>query len=206
MVEEMYKEEFGDSEMNCNLSSENNTVKGKRDDVQESDNINNNNNKWEESQDNLVTVDSVQVQPQAEMDRVVNVENVVMNSGTGKLQGDQNQQRLGMNNNNNSSSNFYSISTNENGGDGGLMGTSTHATYDLSELGNFTVGSHVSLALELRNCESDGFAMSDDAIQKRRKQTLSSSPETDLLDYHFTDSGKQQHRFGNPHLLHEFVV
>ena len=108
MVEEMYKEEFGDSEMNCNLSSENNTVKGKRDDVQESDNINNNNNKWEESQDNLVTVDSVQVQPQAEMDRVVNVENVVMNSGTGKLQGDQNQQRLGLNNNNNSSSNFYS--------------------------------------------------------------------------------------------------
>ena len=206
MVEEMYKEEFGDSEMNCNLSSENNTVKGKRDDVQESDNINNNNNKWEESQDNLVTVDSVQVQPQAEMDRVVNVENVVMNSGTGKLQGDQNQQRLGLNNNNNSSSNFYSISTNENGGDGGLMGTSTHATYDLSELGNFTVGSHVSLALELRNCENDGFAMSDDAIQKRRKQTLSSSPETDLLDYHFTDSGKQQHRFGNPHLLHEFVV
>ncbi|KAG5030604.1 hypothetical protein JHK85_014586 [Glycine max] len=200
MVEEMYKEEFGDSEMNCNLSSENNTVKCKKDDlVQESDNINNN-NKWEETQDNLVTVDSVQVQPQAELDRGVNVENVVMDSGTGKLQGDQNQQRLGMNNNNN----FYSISTNQN--DGGLMGCSTHATYDLSELGNFTVGSHVSLALELRNCESDGFAMSDDAIRKRRNQALASSPETDLLDYHFTDSGKQQHRFGNPHLLHEFVV
>lgn len=157
-------------------------------------------NKWEETQDNLVTVDSVQVQPQAELDRGVNVENVVMDSGTGKLQGDQNQQRLGMNNNNN----FYSISTNQN--DGGLMGCSTHATYDLSELGNFTVGSHVSLALELRNCESDGFAMSDDAIRKRRNQALASSPETDLLDYHFTDSGKQQHRFGNPHLLHEFVV
>ncbi|KAL5144450.1 BEL1-like homeodomain protein 3 [Glycine soja] len=192
MVEEMYKEEFGDSEMNCNLSSENNTVKCKKDDlVQESDNINNN-NKWEETQDNLVTVDSVQVQPQAELDRGVNVENVVMDSGTGKLQGDQNQQRLGMNNNNN----FYSISTNQN--DGGLMGCSTHATYDLSELGNFTVGSHVSLALELRNCESDGFAMSDDAIRKRRNQALASSPETDLLDYHFTDSGKQQHRYLKP--------
>ncbi|TKY75187.1 BEL homeodomain protein 7 [Spatholobus suberectus] len=163
MVEEMYKEEFGDSEMNCNLSSEN-MVK--------------------------------------EMDRGVHAENVAMDSGTGKLQGNQNQ-RLSMNNNNNS--NLYSISTNQNGGDGSLMG-STHATYDLSELGNFTVGGHVSLALELRNCESDGFAMSDDAVHKRRNQTLASSPETDLLDYHFTDSGKQQHRFGNPHLLHEFVV
>ncbi|RHN71040.1 putative transcription factor Homeodomain-TALE-BEL family [Medicago truncatula] len=87
----------------------------------------------------------------------------------------------------------------------------------LQELGNFTTvesGGHnnVSLALELRNCESDGLATSDDdAIHKRHNnnnnQTLvSSSQSTDLLDYHFTDSGKQQHMFGNTHLLHEFVV
>jgi len=191
MVEEMYNEEFGDFEMNCNLSSEN-TVKGKRDDVQESDS-------------NLVTVDNAQPQPLAELDRGVNAENMVMNSGTEKLQGDQNL-RLGMNNiNSSSNNNLHSISTNPNGGYGSLIGSS-HATYDLSELGNFTVGGHVSLALELRNCESDGFSMSEDAIHKRGNQTLASSPETDLLDYHFTDSGKQQHRFGNPHLLHEFVV
>ncbi|ESW08624.1 hypothetical protein PHAVU_009G060400 [Phaseolus vulgaris] len=191
MVEEMYNEEFGDFEMNCNLSSEN-TVKGKRDDVQESDS-------------NLVTVDNAQPQPLAELDRGVNAENMVMHSGTEKLQGDQNL-RLGMNNiNSSSNNNLHSISTNPNGGYGSLIGSS-HATYDLSELGNFTVGGHVSLALELRNCESDGFSMSEDAIHKRGNQTLASSPETDLLDYHFTDSGKQQHRFGNPHLLHEFVV
>nr|AFK40794.1 unknown [Medicago truncatula] len=87
----------------------------------------------------------------------------------------------------------------------------------LQELGNFTTvesGGHnnVSLALELRNCESDGLATSDDdAIHKRHNnnnnQTLVSfSQSTDLLDYHFTDSGKQQHMFGNTHLLHEFVV
>ncbi|RDY11954.1 BEL1-like homeodomain protein 3, partial [Mucuna pruriens] len=178
MVEEMYKEEFGDSEMNCNLASET-TVKGKRDDVQESDN----NNKWEESQENLVTVESVQGQS--------NGENVVMDSGGGKLQGNQ-KQRLSMNNN-------YCISSNnnQNGGGESLMGSSPHGTYDISELGNFTMGGHVSLALELRNCESDGFTMSDDGIHKRRNQTLASSPETDLLDYHFTDSGKQQHRHNN---------
>ncbi|KAK7310930.1 hypothetical protein RJT34_08732 [Clitoria ternatea] len=208
MVEEMYKEEFGDSEMNCSISCENN-IKGKRDDVlQECDN-----NKWEESQDNLITVDSEQPihglksehASSSTMERGVHGEkSMVMDSGTRKLQlqGNQNQRVGDMNNN----TNLYSsvpIQTN-----GGIMGSnSTPATYDLSELGNFTtVGGHVSLALELRNCESDGFAMSDDAIHKRRNQTLASSPETDLLDYHFTDSGKQQHRFGNAHLLHEFVV
>ncbi|XP_061350793.1 BEL1-like homeodomain protein 7 [Gastrolobium bilobum] len=198
MVEEMYKEEFGESEMNCNLSSENMII-GKRDDVQASD------NKWEESQENLITVDSVQpgqlhglksehASSTTELDR----ENVT-DSGTRKLQGNQ---RFSMNND------LYSSEPmpNNQNGDGSLIMTSTPVTYDISELGNITVGGHVSLALELRNCESDGFTMSDDAIHKRRNQTLASSPETDLLDYHFTDSGKQQHRIGNPHLLHEFVV
>lgn len=205
MVEEMYKEEFGDSEMSCNLSSEN-MLKGKRDDgVQASD------DKWEESRDNLVTIDD-SVQPEqldglnsdstTEMNRGIHRGEHVMDSGTRKLEGNQ---RFSL----------YSsapIPINQNG-DGSTMpssatNTATPATYDLSELGNFTVGGHVSLALELRNCESDGFAMSDDAtIHKRRNhQALASSPETDLLDYHFTDSGKQQHRLGNPHLLHEFVV
>ncbi|KAK7351721.1 hypothetical protein VNO77_11370 [Canavalia gladiata] len=200
MVEEMYKEEFGDSVMNCNISSEN-TVKSKTDDVQESD------NKWEESQDNLVSTEGVQpnelkseyASSTTELDRGVHVENGVMDSETRKLLINQNQ-RLSMSMNNN---NIY-VPTNQNG-DGSLM-ASTPTTYDLSELGNFNVGGHVSLALELRNCESDGFAMSDDGIHKRRNQTLGSSPEADLLDYHFSDSGKQHHRFGNPHLLHEFVV
>lgn len=189
MIEEMYKEEFGGSQMNCNLSSEN-TLKGKRDDVQEFDN-----DKSEESQDNLIAAaDSVQPGQQASSTTELDSGGKnVMDSGSRKLQ--QGNQRFSMNNNS-----LYSSG-------GGTQMASTPATYDLSELGNFTVGSHVSLALELRNCESDGFAMSDDATHKRHNQTLaSSSAETDLLDYHFTDSGKQQHRFGNPHLLHEFVV
>lgn len=191
MVEEMYKEEFGDSEMSSNLlSSENTPVK---DDVQVSD------NKREESQDNLVTLDSDQhhgmkLDHSSELDRGIQSsdhgENV-MDPRIGKLQGDQ---RFNMNNNN---SPYY--------GDGCLM-ASTPATYDLSDLGNIAAGGHVSLALELRNCESDGFGTSNDNMHKRHKKTLASSPEADLLEYHFTDSGKQQNKFGNPHLLHEFVV
>ncbi|KAE9603556.1 hypothetical protein Lalb_Chr11g0062161 [Lupinus albus] len=85
--------------------------------------------------------------------------------------------------------------------------TSTSATYDLSELGNFTVGGYASLALELMNRESGGFAMSNDTINKKHNhRELPSSSETDLLDYHFSDSEKQQHRFGNPHQLHHVFV
>ncbi|GAU34937.1 hypothetical protein TSUD_312680 [Trifolium subterraneum] len=86
------------------------------------------------------------------------------------------------------------------------------ATYDLSELcGGHHQQHNVSLALELRNCESDVLAISDDTIHKRHNNQIlasssSSQISTDLLEYHFTDSGKQQHRFGNTHLLHEFVV
>lgn len=188
MVEEIYKEEFGDSEMNCNFSSEN-TLQGKRDYGQEI-----NNKLEEESQDNvqIITSDhSVQASSTRE-----HVEKNVIDCGNGKLHGNQ---RLSIKNG------FYS------------QIDSDSATYDLTELGNFTTvdggGGHnnVSLALELRNCESDGLATSDDAIHKRHNnnnnQTLvSSSQSTDLLDYHFTDSGKQQHMFGNTHLLHEFVV
>ncbi|KAK7382994.1 hypothetical protein VNO78_28659 [Psophocarpus tetragonolobus] len=193
MVEEMYKEEFGDSEMSSNLLSAENTVKVPRDDVQASDN-----KREESSQDNLVTQDSVHhavtLDHASELDKGIqgsdHGENA-MDHTIGKLQGDQ---RINMNNN---SGPYY--------GDGCLM-TSTSATYDLSELGNIAVGAHVSLALELRNCESEGFGVSNDDMHKRLKKTLASSPEADLLDYHFTDPGKQQNKFDNPHLLHEFVV
>ncbi|RYR41156.1 hypothetical protein Ahy_A08g037552 isoform B [Arachis hypogaea] len=184
MVEEMYKEEFGDSDnISCNIPSEG-IVKRKRDDAEASD------NKGEDdSQDNLVTIaDSVQQEGHFHKHTSCSVDE----------------------NNNNG---VYSC--------GSIMGCSTSpAAYDFAELGNFTstMGGHVSLALELRNCERDGFGgMSDnDGIHKKRRNhnqglassSSSSSPETDhLLDYHFTDSGKQQHRFSsNPHLLHEFVV
>ncbi|MED6169845.1 hypothetical protein PIB30_025097 [Stylosanthes scabra] len=171
MVEEMYKEEFGDSDnISCNIPCET-MVKSKRDDDAQA---------TEDSQENLASI-------AAELD----------------------------NNNNNG---VYSC--------GSIMGCSTSpaaGTYDFAELGNFTstMGGQVSLALELRNCERDGGfggGMSDnDGIHNKRLNQIqglassssSSSPETTdhLLDYHFTDSGKQQHRFStNPHLLHEFVV
>ncbi|KAK4276548.1 hypothetical protein QN277_014684 [Acacia crassicarpa] len=194
MVEEMYKEEFGDSEMaSCNLSSES-TPQAPRD------------NKGEESQDNVKAATNVQQGQlhELKLDHSSATEfdtahgEAVMRSGIMKLQGDQ---RPNMNNT------LYSsgpVPTNHNG-DGCLM-PSDPASYDMSEFGSFPVGGHVSLALELRNCETEEFATSENGFNKQRNQTLDSSPENNLIDYHFTDSGKQQNRFSNPHLLHEFVV
>lgn len=213
MVEEMYKEEFGDSETSSNLLSEN-TPKAPRD-----EDLRGWDDKRDESHDKLITIDSVQQQGQiaglkldhasssattaTELERGIQSNDHwtnVMDSRIGKMQGDQ--QRFNMNNSPYSNA---PISINQNGEN--CMMDSAPTTYDdLSELSNFAVGGHVSLALELRNSESDGFGLSNDEVNKRRNQTLASSPDNDLLDYHFTDNGKQQHKFGNAHLLHEFVV
>ncbi|CAK8569662.1 unnamed protein product [Lathyrus sativus] len=213
MVEEMYKEEFGESETSSNLLSENTPKVPRDEDLRVWD------DKRDESHEKLITIDSVQQQGQiaglkldhasssttagTELERGIQSNDHwtnVMDSRIGKMQADQ--QRFNMNNSPYSNA---PISINQNG-DNCIM-DSTPATYDdLSELSNFAVGGHVSLALELRNSESDGFGLSNDDVNKRRNQTLASSPDNDLLDYHFTDNGKQQHKFGNPHLLHEFVV
>ncbi|WVY89221.1 hypothetical protein V8G54_034735 [Vigna mungo] len=195
MVEEIYKEEFGDSEMSSNILSSENTLKAPRDDVQSPD------SKREESQDNIITVDESDIQHHglkldhdSELDRGIRGSDHGKNGldpRIGRLQGDQ---RFNINNSNSS---YY--------GEGCII-ASAPATYDLSELGNIGVGGQVSLALELRNCDSEGFGGSNDDMHRRRKKTLASSSEADLIDYHFTDQEKQQNKFGNPHLLHEFVV
>ncbi|KAK7825130.1 bel1-like homeodomain protein 7 [Quercus suber] len=101
--------------------------------------------------------------------------------------------------------NLYSdeiILPQQNGG-GSLMAAA--ATYDMSELGSFVDGSQVSLALELRHCENDGFPMSGGA-NLRGNDTVTSSAGPESLDFQCMDLGKQHHRFNNPHMLHDFVV
>ncbi|KAE9586154.1 hypothetical protein Lal_00010138 [Lupinus albus] len=201
MVEDMYKEEFGDSEMSSNnLLPENVSDKAPR--VPKSD------NKREESQvqhgqfhgmklDHASSTTELEGRIQSRNDQGEND----MDSRVRKLQSDQ---RFNMNNNDPYSS--APIPINQNGDDCSLMASTTPATYDLSEFGNFSAGGRVSLSLELRNCERNEFVVSNDDIHKRSNETLASSSDTDLLDYHFTDPEKQQHKFNNSHLLHEFVV
>ncbi|KDP38560.1 hypothetical protein JCGZ_04485 [Jatropha curcas] len=78
-------------------------------------------------------------------------------------------------------------------------------SYDISELSGFAIGSQVSLALGLQSHETDAFQISD-GNHIRSNNMAASSMGPDTMDYHCMDPGKQQERFGNSHLLHDFVI
>lgn len=86
------------------------------------------------------------------------------------------------------------------------------ASYDdISELSSIVVrgnnnnnnnNRHVSLALELRHCESDGFSTLGGSHMRGDESAQAAS-----LDYHCLETEQQERRrFSNPHLLHDFVV
>ena len=85
-------------------------------------------------------------------------------------------------------------------GDGSLMA----ATYNISDLSDLRAGSQVSLALGLRHCESDVPSISGRSLIGGGEIAASVGPDT--AEYHCMDPGNQRHRFGNPHPLHDFVV
>ncbi|KAF3447297.1 hypothetical protein FNV43_RR12480 [Rhamnella rubrinervis] len=170
MVEEMYKEEFSDSELNSKLSE--NTL----------------NEQSELQRSAADSVDPGQVQDlKAES---FHEGNNIRDSGMTRLQGDQ--------------MSFYmdeAVRRNQNGDRNPMVVTS--AAYDMPpEFGSFAVGSQVSLSLELRHCESDGFSTSGVGSHIRGNDAAAAA----TLDYHCVDPGQQQCRFSNPHLLHDFVV
>ncbi|XP_062101036.1 BEL1-like homeodomain protein 10 [Humulus lupulus] len=81
------------------------------------------------------------------------------------------------------------------------------ASYDdISELSSIVVRNerHVSLALELRHCESDGFSTLGGSHMRGDDESASQAS----LDYHCLETEQQERRrfSSNPHLLHDFVV
>ncbi|KAL5557967.1 hypothetical protein UlMin_034178 [Ulmus minor] len=178
MVEEMYKEEFSDSEMNSKLSPENAAKLSSSEDKREEDQFLDNNFQTSLHQDNNLT----------------NSDQIMIT----KLQGEQklNMEEHGAYLN-------ESVRTNQNDDRRSLMSNSA-GTYDISELGNILVRNQVSLALELRHCESDGFGS-----HLRGNDSVVAAAS---LDYHGVEPEEQQQqqqqqsRFSNPHLLHDFVV
>lgn len=181
MVEEMYKEEFIDADLNSKLSAENALDEGGE--LQRTGN----------------NVDPDQVQDPKEKMRGPTGriavrsgsfhEGNTRDSGMPKLQGDHSQRSL------------YNMDETVRGnqnGDRNLM--ANPAIYDISEFGNFAGGHQVSLSLELRHCESDGFSTPGGSHVRGNDDAAAS------LDYHCVDTGQQQCRFSNSHLLHDFVV
>ncbi|KAF5462072.1 hypothetical protein F2P56_018112 [Juglans regia] len=142
MVEEMYKEEFGESELNSQSSPEN-ASKAPRD-----NNSGAFEDRGEELQDISVistTADGVH-HGQAHESKFVNVEINGKTTGIGFGSSVVDDHSL-------YNSDEINIPHHQ-GSDGSLVAAAT--TYDMSELGTFVDGSQVSLALELRHCENDG--------------------------------------------------
>ncbi|XP_022769069.1 BEL1-like homeodomain protein 3 [Durio zibethinus] len=211
MIEEMYKEEFG--EMNSHFkSSLENAVKATRENSSASE------DKGEELQESMTSkaADADNVQPgqvqHTQLDHIPDVElsrpiarSMFQNIAIGDT-GSPTRMKLQVGQMNNMESNNpypdAGIQSSQHG-HGTLM--AGDAMYDLTELSGFSVGGQVSLALGLRHHENNVFPMSGETnIRGNNKVASSVGPET--VDFHCMEPGNQQDRFGNPHILHDFVV
>ncbi|KAL2504052.1 BEL1-like homeodomain protein 7 [Abeliophyllum distichum] len=67
------------------------------------------------------------------------------------------------------------------------------------------MGNHVSLALGLQHCEKNSQPISG-GTQPSEDGATASSIGLDKLEYRYIDPVNQQHRFANPHLLSDFVT
>ncbi|KAJ7957802.1 BEL1-like homeodomain protein 7 [Quillaja saponaria] len=130
MVEEMYKEEFGDSDLTCKFLPENGQ-KAERDNIQGSE------DRKEEFQDNVLTTTAHKVQPglfhDSKSDHTSTIKRNDPATGIGYHSSDQ---RSHMNDNS-----IYAgeITPHDQNGGSNLM-TSASATYNLLELGSFAMG------------------------------------------------------------------
>ncbi|KAJ9166056.1 hypothetical protein P3X46_020857 [Hevea brasiliensis] len=208
MVEEIYKEEFADSEANSKSSLDDATkVLGENHLVSE--------NGLENLQDSMMsaTADSIpqgQVHdlkfdgiPDIEMNKPV--AKTVQNNSLGDV---ANCRIMKLQSNQISNVDEQSPYVDKNipgnqHGDESLMPAAL--SYDITELSGFAIGSQVSLALGLQHHERDAFPMSG-GNQIRGDNITASSVGHDSMDYNCMNLGKQQDRFGNSHLLHDFVV
>ncbi|XP_022772700.1 BEL1-like homeodomain protein 3 [Durio zibethinus] len=211
MIEEMYKEEFGEMDSDFKSSLEN-AAKATRENSTASE------DRGEELQESMTSkvadTDNVQLGqvqhmkpghiPDLELNRPIArsmFQNIAIGdtgSPTGmKLQVDQMS--------NMESNNLYPDTVIPSSPHGHGMLMACDSMYGLTELSSFSVGGQVSLALGLRHHENDIFPMSGETNMRANNKVASSVvPET--VDFHCAEPGNQQDRFGNPHILHDFVV
>lgn len=193
MVEEMYKEEFNDLETKTAKSSSENE----------------HNNIKQQKQQQHGVVDSLSPSDEIDTRREEKIISCSSSFSLISLREEYNTNSSGNNNNNITNSDnqanvvFITTSTDE---EATVLRTNDQnsASYgvvaeDLAGAG-FVVRDprHVSLALELRHCESDGFSTLGGPHNDATTAAAAAASAAASLDY--------QRRFSNPHLLHDFVV
>lgn len=210
MIEEMYKEEFGESETDPKSSTENST-KALKDQSCTLE------NSKEEVQDNVTSKAAEHVHQRQHLNsKSDNTPSTEMNDPMRRTtfqqsaQGDDGGDYRGLKSERNQrprtdDRNLYPyniISSNPNGSGGSMAAAPSYA---VPETGGFAFGNQVSLALGLQHRETDGFSISREA-HLRGNDVAVSSIGPDSMDYQCLEFGEQQSRFGNQHMLHDFVV
>lgn len=192
MVEEMYKEEAGDVEMESNSSSEI-TAKSTKGDMKSSG------HRGEDLQQSAASAATEQCSTGQFFDSKFTHAHDVEMAGPST---DPNFQNVGH------GDQRATV-------DDGNLFADTMAAYHMSELGRFGNGRGVSLTLGLQHCEGGGgsipmslgthhsfVTMRADDVYNAGAPSV--GPET--TDFDCMDSGNRQQRLGSSHLLHDFVA
>ncbi|KAF8405289.1 hypothetical protein HHK36_010191 [Tetracentron sinense] len=218
MVEEMYKEEIGDAEMDSNSSSEN-APKTVKDDIRASK------DRGEDLQQNVTSAATERCHLgqllDSESDLIPDVEMTGPTAGASFHNGahveddtDYGEMRLrGEQRPNEDDCNLFQDALLQSGGSGGGRFMAAAAAYQMSELGRFGSGNGVSLTLGLQHCDGGGLPMSGGThhnfVTMRGDEMYNAAAPSvgpDTADYDCMDPGNRQHRFSTSHLLHDFVA
>lgn len=219
MVEEMYKEEIGDADMDSNSSSEN-APKATKSDIRASE------ERGDDFQPSTTSTATERCSTGRFLDsKSSNAPDVEMGGPTAgasfrngergetqteygivKLSGDQRPSVEEC------SSLFPDGIVQSDGGSDRFMAAAA-AAYHMSELGRFGSGTGVSLTLGLQHCEGGSLPISNGGHHSfvgmrgaDMYNPAASSVGTDTADFDCMDPGNRQHRFSSSHLLHDFVA
>ncbi|KAF5193304.1 Bel1-like homeodomain protein [Thalictrum thalictroides] len=214
MVEEMYKEEFGDIEMDS-ISSSDNASKSARDDTKISE------DGKEELQQNANPSANERCQPSQFHDSKGNsIPDVDMSGTITSFQnrphceddmGYMGMRLRGNQNHNIDHSNLLQDTLVQSDGSGTGRFLSADA-YHMAELGRFGSGDGVSLTLGLQHRDGTGMSMSGGThsnfvtMRGDEMYAAATSLGPDTTDYDCMDPDDRRHRFSSSHMLHDFVA
>uniref|UniRef100_A0A6N2MCU0 Homeobox domain-containing protein n=1 Tax=Salix viminalis TaxID=40686 RepID=A0A6N2MCU0_SALVM len=218
MVEEMYKEELGDAEMDSNSSSENAAKATKGDMGTSEDRV----EEFQQSASSTATErcttgqlmdpksDHVPDMKMAGSTTRSNFQNGTRGEafteyGLLKLREDQ---RPSMDD-----CSLFSDAMVHSEGGGDRFIAAAAAAYQMSEVGRFGNGSGVSLTLGLQHCEGGNLPMSGTThhgfVSMRGDDDIynaASSVGAGATDFECLNPGSRQHRFSSSHVFHDFVA
>ncbi|KAJ4827480.1 hypothetical protein Tsubulata_006826 [Turnera subulata] len=220
MVEEMYKEEIGDAELDSISSSENAAKPGKGD-------LRNSEDRGEEMQQTESSTptdrcSTGQLMDSNKSDNVADMEltGVIARSNfeTGSREEgltdygllkfrEEQRPRVA------DSSLFPDAMVHPGGGGGDRFMAAAAAAYQMSDIGRFGGGNGVSLTLGLQHCEGGTLPMSGTPhhgfVPMRGEDMYSASASSvgvEPTDFECMNPESRQHRFSSSHILHDFVA